>query len=45
MLKRVVKFIDVYDTRGLCSSGGPVNYSEQTDFDRNHIRFNEESQR
>lgn len=44
MLKRVVKFIDEYDAR-LCSSGGPVNSSEQTDFDRNHIRYNEESHR
>lgn len=44
MLKRVVKFIDEYDAR-LRIHGGPVKFSEQTDFDRNHTRYNEASHR
>lgn len=44
MLKRAVKFIDEYDAR-LRSHGSPVNTFEQTDFDRNHYRYNEGSHR
>lgn len=32
MLKRVVKFIEEYEARGLRSDFGTVNSSEQTDF-------------
>lgn len=32
MLKRVVKFIDEYEARGLRGDFGTVNSSEQTDF-------------